>query len=54
MRGEGLNGEDYFERKDLRKYDLFSQYAIAAVDEAVSDAGLDFRHLATSKEVSLA
>ena len=39
---KGFNGEDYFERKDLRKYDLFSQYAIAAVDEAVSDAGLDF------------
>jgi len=39
---KGFNGENYFERKDLRKYDLFSQYAIAAVDEAVSDAGLDF------------
>jgi len=39
---KGFNGENYFERKDLRKYDLFSQYAIAAVEEAVSDAGLDF------------
>ncbi|HYK45165.1 MAG TPA: beta-ketoacyl-ACP synthase II [Parafilimonas sp.] len=39
---KGFNGENYFERKDLRKYDLFSQYAIAAVDEAVRDAGLDF------------
>ena len=38
----GFNGEDYAERKELRKYDLFTQYAIAAADEAVKDAGLDF------------
>lgn len=32
----------YFERKEIKKYDLFSQYAIAASDEAILDAGIDF------------
>ena len=39
---KNFNGEDYVEKKELRKYDLFTQYAIAATDEAVKDAGLDF------------
>ncbi len=34
--------ELYFEKKELKKYDLFTQYAIASVDEAIKDAGLDF------------
>ena len=32
----------YVDRKEARKYDLFTQYAIAAADEAVKDSGLDF------------
>ena len=35
-------GEKYFEKKELRKYDLFSQYAVAAAEEAVISAGIDF------------
>jgi len=34
--------EKYTDKKESRKYDLFTQYAIAATDEAVKDAGLDF------------
>jgi len=34
--------EKYTDRKESRKYDLFTQYAIAATDEAIKDAGLDF------------
>jgi len=34
--------EKYFDRKEARKYDLFTQYAIAATEEAIADAGLDF------------
>lgn len=34
--------EKYADKKEARKYDLFTQYAIAATDEAVKDAGLDF------------
>jgi 3-oxoacyl-[acyl-carrier-protein] synthase II len=27
---KNFDGEKYFDKKDLRKYDLFSQYAVAA------------------------
>jgi len=39
---KGFKAEDYIEKKEIRKYDLFTQYAIAASDEAIKDAGLDF------------
>lgn len=39
---KGFDVEQYVEKKEARKYDLFTQYAIAATDEAVKDAGLDF------------
>lgn len=37
-----FNPELYFEKKEIRKYDLFTQYAVAASDQAIKDAGLDF------------
>lgn len=37
-----FRAEDYLEKKELKKYDLFTQYAIAASDQAIQDAGLDF------------
>jgi 3-oxoacyl-[acyl-carrier-protein] synthase II len=33
--------EDYFDRKEVRKYDLFTVFALVAADEAVKDSGLD-------------
>jgi 3-oxoacyl-[acyl-carrier-protein] synthase II len=30
----------YLEKKDVRRYDLYAQFAIAAAEEAISDAGL--------------
>lgn len=39
---KGFNPELYIEKKELKKYDLFTQYAIAATDEAIKDADLDF------------
>ncbi len=33
---------NYFERKEVRKYDLYTQYALIAADQAVEDSGLDF------------
>lgn len=32
--------EDYFDRKEVRKYDPYTQFAIIASDQAVADAGL--------------
>jgi 3-oxoacyl-[acyl-carrier-protein] synthase II len=39
---KGFDGEKYFEKKDLRKYDLFSQYAVAATEEAIKSGQIDF------------
>ena len=36
-----FNPEDYFERKEVRKLDLFSIYALVACNEAVRMSGLD-------------
>lgn len=35
------NPEDYFERKEARKLDAFTQYALISTAEAVKDAGLE-------------
>ena len=35
----------FFDRKEARKIDLFSQYGMVAADEAIRDAGLDVEHL---------
>ena len=37
---KGFEPEKYFDRKEARKYDLYSQYAIASADEAMKDACL--------------
>ncbi|KQB99779.1 beta-ketoacyl-ACP synthase II [Pedobacter sp. Hv1] len=37
-----FNIEAYIDKKEVKKYDLFTQYAIAASDQAIKDAGLDF------------
>lgn len=37
-----FNAEDYLDKKEVRKYDVFTQYAIAATDQAITAAGLDF------------
>jgi 3-oxoacyl-[acyl-carrier-protein] synthase II len=37
----GFHPEEFFEKKEIRKYDLFSLYAMAASDQALKDAGLN-------------
>ncbi|HYD92613.1 MAG TPA: beta-ketoacyl-ACP synthase II [Flavobacterium sp.] len=39
---KGFDAGAYADKKELRKYDLFTQYAIAAAKEAIKDSGLDF------------
>ncbi len=34
--------QEHFDRKELRKYDRFSQFAMIAADEAIADCGIDF------------
>jgi len=38
---KGFNPEDFMDRKDVRRTDVFVQYGIAAARQAVEDAGLD-------------
>jgi 3-oxoacyl-[acyl-carrier-protein] synthase II len=37
---KGYNADDYFERKEGRKMDMFSQFAMVVAEQAVTDAGL--------------
>jgi 3-oxoacyl-[acyl-carrier-protein] synthase II len=37
-----FNIEEYIDKKEVKKYDLFTQYAIAAADQAIIDSGIDF------------
>ncbi|MBK5213173.1 MAG: beta-ketoacyl-ACP synthase II [Flavobacteriaceae bacterium] len=39
---KNFNAEDHFDRKEARKLDRFSQYALVSSDEAILDAGIDF------------
>ncbi|MFL2663871.1 MAG: beta-ketoacyl-ACP synthase II [Crocinitomicaceae bacterium] len=39
------NALDHFDRKEVRKYDPFSQYALVSTDQAVKDAGLNFEEV---------
>lgn len=38
---KNYNAQDYFDRKEARKMDLYEQYAIIAADEAIKDCGWD-------------
>ena len=38
---KGFDALEFIDRKDARKMDLFSQYAVVSADEALRDAGLD-------------
>jgi len=38
---KGFNPEDFIEKKEVKKMDIYSQFAIACVDEAVKDAHLE-------------
>ncbi len=44
-----FDGSKYFEKGEIRKYDLFTQYALAATQEAICDANLDFEKLNRNK-----
>lgn len=41
----GFDPEQHIEKKELKKYDLYTQYAIAASNQAIEDAGLDFKQM---------
>ena len=42
---KNYNAQDYFDRKEARKMDLYEQYAIIAADEAIKDCGWDLEKI---------
>jgi 3-oxoacyl-[acyl-carrier-protein] synthase II len=38
---KNLDLNDYFDRKEIRKYDPYAQYAMIAAEQAVNDSGID-------------
>lgn len=42
---KGYNPTDFFERKEVKKLDLFAQYALVAAEQAILDAGLNSESL---------
>jgi 3-oxoacyl-[acyl-carrier-protein] synthase II len=50
---KGFDPENYLDRKESRKYDLFTQYAIAASDEAIKDSQLDFSGMDQSQRAEV-
>jgi len=46
---KNFNTADYYEKNEGRKYDLFTQYAVASAEEAIKNANLDFNNLNKNK-----
>ena len=42
---KGYNANDHFDRKEARKYDLYTQYALVAAEQAVKDSILDLEKI---------
>ncbi len=42
---KGFNPGDHFDRKEARKYDPFTQYAMVSTAEAIQDAGIDLEQI---------
>ncbi len=38
---KNFNATEHFDRKELRKYDLYAQYAVVAANQAIADANLN-------------
>lgn len=46
---KGFDPELYIDKKEVKKYDVFTQYAIAASDQAIKDAGIDFENMSEAE-----
>ncbi len=46
---KNYNPQDYFDRKEVRKMDLFTQYAMVSSGQAMEDAGFDLEKIDTKR-----
>ncbi len=42
---KNYDSKDHFDRKEVRKYDLFTQYAMVSTEEAIKDAGVNLEKI---------
>lgn len=42
---KNIDPADYFDRKEIRKYDTYAQYGIMAADQGLADSGLDLEQI---------
>lgn len=42
---KNFDGNKFFDRKEIRKYDKFAQYGIVAADQAMTDSGINLENL---------
>lgn len=45
--------ENYIDKKELKKYDVFTQFAIASSDDAIADSGLDFKSMSVEERADV-
>jgi 3-oxoacyl-[acyl-carrier-protein] synthase II len=50
---KNFHPEEFIDKKELRKYDLFTQYAIYASDQAIKDAKLDFEKMTVAERAEV-
>lgn len=50
---KNFNPDHYGDKKEMRKYDLFTQYAIAASEQAIKDSGLDFENMSLAQRAEV-
>ena len=42
---KNFNPEDYFDRKEVRKYDLYAHFGIICADQAIANSGMDLEKI---------
>ncbi|MDI9859659.1 beta-ketoacyl-ACP synthase II [Flectobacillus roseus] len=50
---KNFNPLDYFEKKEIRKYDLFTQYAVAASEQAIQQSQLQFATMTEAQRAEI-
>jgi beta-ketoacyl-acyl-carrier-protein synthase II len=50
---KNFHPEEFLDKKELRTYDLFTQYAIAASDQAIADSKLDFTAMSLKERAEI-
>jgi len=46
---KGFDAKDYFDRKEVRKYDPTTQFGIVVADEAIKDAGISIENISADR-----